>query len=113
MKLSKDVCFLSLLFPLVIAILFVGDNTFGDTSFESLLKPLAGQSMRNSSSAEDIEKNGDARAIEPNQTLVLMDEEGPGMITHFWNTIATENLFYPRSIVLRIYYDGLEKPSVE
>ncbi|HOK10402.1 MAG TPA: DUF2961 domain-containing protein [Candidatus Hydrogenedens sp.] len=113
MKLSKNAHLLSLLFPIIVAFLFVGNNTFGDTSFESLLKPLAGQSMRNSSSAEDIEKNGDARPIEPNQTLILMDEDGPGMITHFWNTIATENPFYPRSIVLRIYYDGLEKPSVE
>lgn len=99
----------SILFIMIVNV----NSSFADFSFENLLKPTAGQSMRNSSSAEDIEKNGDARPIEPNQTLVLMDEDGPGMITHFWNTIATKNPFYPRSIVLRIYYDGLEKPSVE
>ncbi|MCC6155152.1 MAG: DUF2961 domain-containing protein, partial [Candidatus Hydrogenedentes bacterium] len=61
----------------------------------------------------DLTKNGDSRPIEPGQTLVLGDLEGPGVITHVWSTINSKDPFYPRSLVLRIYYDGMEKPSVE
>ena len=92
---------------------FTINNAFADFSLDSLLKPLTGQSIRNSSSSEDITRNNDASAIEPNQTLVLLDTDGPGIITHIWNTVATKNLFYARAIVLRIYYDNMEKPSVE
>ena len=58
--------------------------------------PLAGleklkdfEAMRASSCDKDWRNgNGDARPIEPGGTLVLADLKGPGMITHFWNTIA-------------------------
>ncbi|MCX8064696.1 MAG: DUF2961 domain-containing protein [Candidatus Hydrogenedentes bacterium] len=84
-----------------------------DSSFEHLIKPILGKSMRASSSHEDISKNGDAKPIEPHQTLTLLEADGPGIVNHIWNTVATENPFYPRTLVLRIYYDGMEKASVE
>ena len=31
--------------------------------------------------------NADYRKIAPGETLVLMDERGPGEITHFWTTM--------------------------
>jgi hypothetical protein len=71
------------------------------------------RSHRESSSHSDLQKNGDSRRIEKGQTLVLGDLEGPGVITHFWCTVASPDPFYPRSLVLRIYWDGAEKPSVE
>lgn len=70
-------------------------------------------SMRTSSSAEDPGSNGDSRQIPPGETLVLLDADGPGIITHFWNTIAAYDPFAGRSVVLRIYYDGNEHPSVQ
>ncbi|MDP2322911.1 MAG: DUF2961 domain-containing protein, partial [Gammaproteobacteria bacterium] len=71
------------------------------------------EARRASSSNEDLTRNGDARPIPPGETLVLMDEAGPGIVTHFWNTVGAEDLFYGRSLVLRIYYDGTETPSVQ
>ena len=58
--------------------------------------PLAGleklkdfEAMRASSSDPDWRNgNADSRPIEPGGTLVLADLKGPGMITHFWNTIS-------------------------
>jgi hypothetical protein len=49
-------------------------------------------------------------AIAPGETVTLMDNDGPGVIRHIWITLGGE--FY-RNIILRIYWDGEEKPSVE
>ncbi|MBL7645265.1 MAG: DUF2961 domain-containing protein [Candidatus Hydrogenedentes bacterium] len=73
-----------------------------------------GQSMRASSTDPNLESgNGDARPIEPGATLVLADLTGPGVITHFWNTIAASDHGYSRMLVLRMYWDGEEHASVE
>lgn len=79
----------------------------------NLTQPQAYEARRASSSHPDITRNGDAKAIKAGETLVLMEEQGPGVITHFWNTVGSFDPFYARSLVLRIYYDGMDKPSVE
>lgn len=71
------------------------------------------EARRASSANDDLAKNGDARPIEPGDTLLLGDLEGPGVITHLWNTCNARDPFYSRSLVLRIYWDGESKPSVE
>lgn len=71
------------------------------------------ETRRESSANEDLAKNGDARPIEPGETLVLGNLEGPGVITHIWTTVGSEDPLYQNSLVVRIYYDGMEKPSVE
>lgn len=85
----------------------------GGGALDALMRQQDYEARRSSSSHPDLTRNGDARRIEPGGTLVLMDEDGPGVITHFWNTIAAYDPFHGRSVVLRIYYDGNEKPSVE
>jgi len=70
------------------------------------------EARRESSSAPDITANGDARSIDAGETLVLADIDGPGCIVQFWHTVAAYDLFYGRSLLLRIYYDGNEHPSV-
>ncbi|MBI5094788.1 MAG: DUF2961 domain-containing protein [Candidatus Hydrogenedentes bacterium] len=73
-----------------------------------------GRSQRASSSdANWRDGNGDARPIEPGGTLVLADLKGPGVINHFWNTIASSERGYSRLLVLRMYWDGETEPSVE
>lgn len=57
--------------------------------------------------------NGDARPIAPGATLVIADLEGPGVITHLWNTVAAEDRNYSRMLVVRMYWDGEADPSVE
>ena len=81
--------------------------------FESLTRPAQGETRRVSSANPDLEKNGDAHTIRPGETLVLAELEGPGAITHFWNTLNSADPFAGRSMVLRIYWDGATKPSVE
>ena len=48
--------------------------------------------------------------IEPRQTVTLADIEGPGAIQHIWNTVAPQQW---RRLVLRIFWDDEETPSVE
>ena len=48
--------------------------------------------------------------IEPGETRVLADISGSGAIQHFW--ITTANLRW-RDLILRIYWDDQEHPSVE
>lgn len=72
-------------------------------------------SKRASSSDPDWAKGGnaDARPIQPGETLVLADLEGPGVINHIWFTIAAPEEKYPRLLALRMYWDDEERPSVE
>jgi hypothetical protein len=56
--------------------------------------------------------NRDAVAIEPGKTAVLAEIKGPAAIHHIWVTIAAE-AFYGRKLVLRVYWDGEDVPSVE
>ncbi len=57
--------------------------------------------------------NADFRQIAPGETLTLFDEAGPGTITHVWVTIATDEQFHLKKLVLRMYWDGEATPSVE
>lgn len=76
------------------------------------LKPF--QSRRASSSDPNWRNgNADARPIAPHGVLTLAELSGPGKIVHFWCTIAHSDPYYPRMMVLRIYWDGEEHPSVE
>jgi hypothetical protein len=47
--------------------------------------------------------------IKPGETFVLGEIEGPGAIQHIWMTTTGHNRFN----ILRIYWDGEERPSVE
>ncbi len=72
-----------------------------------------GQSKRSSSTDSNFNGNGDSREILPGETIVLADLEGPGIIKHIWNTSASLYPFSARALVLRIYWDNSEEPSVE
>ena len=56
----------------------------------------------------DCEKLRPCIQIQPGETAVLCDTDGPGMITHIWFTG-----YIGHSFVLRIYWDDLGAPSVE
>jgi hypothetical protein len=58
-------------------------------------------------------RNADYRRIEPGKVLELGKIEGHGRITHIWFTIAANSADHLRELVLRIYWDGAEKPAVE
>jgi hypothetical protein len=57
--------------------------------------------------------NADFRRIAPGETLVLLDEAGPGEITHIWTTMWAEGGTPLKALVLRMYWDEEKTPSVE
>ena len=56
--------------------------------------------------------NNDRISLQPGETAVLAEIQGPAAIHHIWVTISAE-AFYGRKIILRMYWDGEESPSVE
>lgn len=48
--------------------------------------------------------------LEPGEKRTLADIKGQGAIKHFW---ITDNSQRARQLILRIYFDGAEKPAVE
>jgi len=86
--------------------------------------PLNGQVPANLAAKKDFRafrlastdpnfKNADYRPIAPGATLELGKIEGAGRITHMWFTIAASSADHLRELVLRIYWDGADKPAVE
>jgi len=57
---------------------------------------------------KDCEKLCPCMHIEPGQTITLVDTDGPGMITNMWFGSCLTH-----AAILRIYWDGMEVPSVE
>ena len=61
--------------------------------------------------------NDDRYYIEPNQKMVIADIKGAGIINHIWMTHQCgnfqEEIYSLRKVVLRIYWDNLDYPSVE
>ena len=57
--------------------------------------------------------NGDARQIAAGETLTLLDADGPGVVSHVWVTIASDDPNHLKALVLRMYWDGEASPSVE
>lgn len=55
--------------------------------------------------------------IQPGETVVLGEIDGPGIIHHIWittdNKTSEGDCFVLRDLVLRMYWDGEENPSVE
>jgi D-arabinan exo alpha-(1,3)/(1,5)-arabinofuranosidase (non-reducing end) len=57
--------------------------------------------------------NGDRWPIASGETKEVFNASGPGVISHIWFTIAAPSSYHLKEIVLRIYWDGNSKPSVE
>jgi hypothetical protein len=104
----------------------------------NLATPQDGRSMRASSTfrrgadgkydakadpAGDLDEssNHDNFRVPPGATHVLLDAQGPGVVTHMWITFlgpepqnwAKNGSADHQDMLLRIYYDGVEKPAVE
>jgi hypothetical protein len=111
---------------------------------ESLARPQEGRSMRATSTMRvgevrrggaerkldpkadpkgDLEEasNWDNHRVDPGQTHVLMDEKGPGVITHIWLTFlgpepqawAPKGSADHQEMLLRMYWDDNPRPAVE
>ncbi len=69
--------------------------------------------LHRATSRESTGANADYRTITPGQTMTILDEAGPGMISHMWFTIDSLEPNHLKRIVLRIYWDDEATPSVE
>jgi hypothetical protein len=57
--------------------------------------------------------NADMRHIAAGETFTVLEESGPGVITHVWITIASPENAHLKKLVLRMYWDKEPTPSVE
>lgn len=94
----------------------------------SLAQSQDGRSMRETSTHRlspggeyDPNSNWDNSNVAPGETKVLMERQGPGVITHIWLTFlgpephawAKDGSANHQEMLLWIYYDGSERPGVE
>ncbi len=92
----------------------------GNTSLAGLAKLRDYTSCR-FSSYDTTGANRDNWIIQPGEERTLADMKGPGCVKHIWMTLGfhagEEHIeppsAYPRRLVLRGYWDGLDQPSVE
>jgi hypothetical protein len=127
------------LVPIAAWISLLLQNTLvAQTLFQDLTKPPEGRSMRATSTfrkgadgkydpkadpfQDDTEwSNEDCFLVPPGETKVVLDAEGPGVITHMWFTFfppekhewAPEGSSSNQDMLLRIYWDGRQKPAIE
>lgn len=57
--------------------------------------------------------NADAWPIEAGATKEIFSSAGPGVISHIWFTIAADSPNHLKEVVIRAYWDGNAKPSIE
>lgn len=104
MKYRQKVVVLLILTGLVISPVF-------SQHLRSLTEPQQGKSMRAASG--NPFNNNDSAKLAPGEVKTIADLEGPGRITHIWFVPSSTEIRWPRSLVLRIYWDGADVPSVE
>lgn len=80
---------------------------------DQITRSIEGRTRRASSGLFDPESNQDCYHIGAGETVSLTTLEGPGEIRHMWFTIAGRDRRWPRTLVMRIYWDGAKVPSVE
>ena len=130
-------------FMLAVAALAVR-SVMGGGSLDDLAKPQEGRSMRATSTMRvgEVRRGGAERKIDPKadprgdldeasnwdnfnvapgETHVIMDEKGPGVITHMWITFlgpepqgwAPKGAANHQEMLLRIFYDDSKRPGIE
>jgi len=65
------------------------------------------------SSYDKTGSNMDNVLLNPNESYQICDIAGAGIIKHIWMTIASADPNYLRKLVLRMWWDNEEHPSVE
>lgn len=84
----------------------IGRTTLGQ------LPSLRDYTSRRASSYDVAGGNEDWWTIEPGERRMLLDTDAPGCVKHIWMTVGNDDT-YPRKLVLRMWWDGEETPSVE
>jgi hypothetical protein len=69
--------------------------------------------LHRASSMEKTGGNLDSLVVSPGETYTMLDVDGPGIVSHIWTTINSSEPYHLKRIVLRMYWDNEETPSVE
>ncbi|HEX6014166.1 MAG TPA: glycoside hydrolase family 172 protein [Geminicoccaceae bacterium] len=83
------------------------------------LSPLRGLAKlrearsRRYSSFDRTGGNDDRFHVRPGETVTVAETGGAGIVTHIWATLACESPHHLRKTVLRAWWDGEPRPSVE
>ncbi len=101
-------------------------GTVEGTLLSGLIKSVDGRSMRSTSTKTDengkpIPHNADNSRVKPGDKKIVLDVQGPGIVTHMWFTFlgpephpwATKGSATHQEMLLRIFYDGCDQPGVE
>jgi hypothetical protein len=86
------------------------DTPYGAIQGLALAMPYK---AKRASSWDKTGGNYDAWPIEPGETKVLAEIDGPGVVSHVWFTIYSEDKHYLRKLLLRAFWDGEANPSIE
>lgn len=90
-----------------------------NTDIEKIQSPLRGIARvrtcrrRRESSWDRKGGNKDSIRIPAGKAAVIMDVKGPGIISHIWVTINSEDPYALRKVLLRMYWDMETEPSVD
>lgn len=84
----------------------IGKTTLGQLPY------LRDYESRRASSYDTTGGNEDWWTIAPGERKTILAADVPGCIKHIWMTVGNDDT-YPRKVVLRMWWDGEENPSVE
>jgi hypothetical protein len=107
-------CFRRILIGILMTCVPVWGQSEGERS--TMLSGLASPHpylQKRASSYDRTGGNQDFYKIAAGDTIPLLDDSGPGIITHIWITIASPEQYHLKKLVLRMYWDGETSPSVE
>ncbi len=102
------------------AALFTGEQAAAQAPAPGATPPVipgyarrANYQTRKQSSFDRTGGNEDFWHIAPGESLDVFQSEGPGIITHIWFTINSRSPHHLKELVMRMYWDGNSRPSVE
>ena len=82
------------------------------SGLDGLLKIVDAKTKR-ISSYDRTGGNADYIKFKKGETATLAEMKGTGIVKHIWVTISSKDEMARRNLVLRMYWDGQEHPSVE
>lgn len=95
-----------------VAFCLTGSVAYGEGMLDGLAMKKDFKSKR-ISSYDRSGGNADRYEIKPGDTLTMAEIEGAGIIKHIWITINHPDRLYRRNLILRMYWDGEDQPSVQ
>ena len=83
-----------------------------DTPLKSLTR-LRRVKARRVSTWNQTGANFDFTVVPPDAVFSMAEIQGCGCITHIWLTLLCKDPYHLRKIILRMFWDGEDNPSVE